>query len=99
MQTESESEFHWNAQSILGTATIFTDLGTMTDVSLLVVTAHAGDELEKLGVLGAAVARNDRREDRKLPAELVVYPFVIKYKHTLVLSPTPMNSAIIHSLL
>ena len=25
---ESESEFHWNAQSILGTATIFTDLGT-----------------------------------------------------------------------
>jgi len=71
----------------------------MTDVSLLVVTAHAGDELEKLGVLGAAVARNDRREDRKQPAELVVYPFVIKYKHTLVLSPTPMNSAIIHSLL
>ena len=31
----------------------------MTDVSLLVVTSHAGDELEKLGVLGAAVARND----------------------------------------
>ena len=28
MQTESESEFHWNAQSILGTATIFTYLGT-----------------------------------------------------------------------
>ena len=71
----------------------------MTDVSLLVVTSHAGDGLEKLGVLGAAVARNDRREEREQPAELVVYPFVIKYKHTLVLSPTPMNSAIIHSLL
>ena len=31
-ESESESEFHhefhWNAQSILGTATIFTDLGT-----------------------------------------------------------------------
>ena len=40
------------------------DNTTMTDVSLLVVTAHAGDELEKLGVLGAAVARNDRREER-----------------------------------
>ena len=71
----------------------------MTDVSLLVVTSHAGDELEKLGVLGAAVARNDRREEREQPAELVAYPFVIKYKHTLVLSPTPMNSAITHSLL
>ena len=50
----------------------------MTDVSLLVVTSHAGDELELVGPIGAAVARNDRREDRKLPAELVVYPFVIK---------------------
>ena len=44
----------------------------MTDVSLLVVTSHAGDELEKLGVLGAAVARNDRREEREQPAELFI---------------------------
>ena len=52
---------------------------TAVHISVVVVVRHVGDELVVIGVIGAAVARNDRREERDQPAELVVYPFVIKY--------------------
>ena len=53
--SESESEFHWNAQSILGTATIFTDLGTAARAASVVYDGPALGHTEAGTHLGTSV--------------------------------------------